>query len=447
MVKTLNIRAIAFMITFGFLFSLGLSANEAFVPDHYLSYDIKTATLHSHKIRLKDQFISWTDFVVNKPNKLLNPTLKRHNNTVNPIKNPLLHYAAYRLDYEHDLHISANVIAINQFGTFKLDTFRPESLLVPSLKRHLNWFDDSSQSVPGDHYLCYTIPPITIDNQFGFLKDQFRSRIFETLTATKFCNPAAKIHDGKQFDIVNDVEGNHLMCFDIGKRRILRFVELLNQFGNKKALVANDHEVCVPTIKIHIPTECKGSKPGDGGVCNGECPTSEICRIDAAGLCACFPEQPSCEDSTPNSDGVCNGTCTDPNAICISDSTNNKCLCVPLTPPCLDTLPDPAGVCGGSCPIGETCVVNPDQKCHCQPEITKCGLQADGQCGGECPLATDICRPMSNNSCMCSPGAILCSDSVPDPAGLCGGQCPTSQICIANLDNRCECLPVINPGR
>lgn len=44
-------------------------------PDQYLSYDIKTASLRSHKVKLRDQFISWSDFVVGKPIQLLNPTL------------------------------------------------------------------------------------------------------------------------------------------------------------------------------------------------------------------------------------------------------------------------------------------------------------------------------------------------------------------------------------
>ncbi len=429
---------------FGSIFSL---TTNAFEPDHYLSYRIKSAAIRSNKIRLQDQFIDWTDFVVSKPSQLLNPTLKRHDNKVHEIKNPRLHYADYRLRYEQDINVSANVIAINQFGTFNLKEFRPHSVLVPTEKRTFSWFGDDAKDVPGDHYLCYAIPPITVENEFGFLKDQFRSRVFEKLTATRFCNPAAKIHDGKRYDIENKEEENHLMCFDIGPRRILKVVQLLNQFGNKKALVVRDHELCVPTIKIHLPTECKGSFPDEQGVCNGDCPNpTDTCQPTATGPCECRPAQPvPCSDSTPDGEGMCNGECTAPNTVCLPDSTLTKCNCVPDLPlECADTLPNADGVCGGFCPSGENCVVNADDRCECQPEVRLCGRQDDGQCGGECPTAADVCvnNPL-NDECFCQPSITLCADSQPDPQGFCGGICPAGEACVVNADDRCQCEPEV----
>lgn len=471
------------VMTFSFIFA---SSANAFEPDHYVSYELKTASFSSYKIRLKDQFIDWTDFVVSKPHQLLNPALKRHDNKVHEINNPRLHYADYRLSFDKKINISADVIAVNQFGTFKLKNFRPYSLLVPSYKKALSLFEDGKIDVKGDHYLCYTIDPIKVEGESGFLKDQFRGRNFEKLVATRFCNPAAKIHNDKEYAIENDDEENHLMCFDIGSRQIVKIVQLLNQFGTKKALVVEDHEVCVPTVKIHLPTECKGSLPNEGGVCNGVCPNpNDTCEPTAAGPCACIPEEPTpCADTFPDplgvcggecptgevciangiedcecqpeitvcgrdEEGTCGGTCPRSTDICVSDITTNECLCLPAVNACHDSLPDPQGVCGGICPSGEICAAIADDECACKPEIIRCGLQVDGTCGGECPVATDTCEndPFTNQ-CFCAPAITLCSDSSPDPQGVCGGVCEGGQICAVNADDKCECqLDTILCGR
>jgi len=87
-------------------------------------------------------------------------------------------------------------------------------------------------------------------------------------------------------------------------------------------------------------------------------------------------------------------------------------------------------VCGGDCTNpGAKCVLNPNgTDCDCE---IPCGLNAAGQCGGECPLATQTCNfaPGSNGvlECGCHPFG----GCFPDPAtGQCGGPCP-------NADERC----------
>lgn len=382
---------------------------QAFQLDHYLSYDIKTTSSISHSIKLKDQFIDWTDFRVNKPMKLLNPAVKRHNNQVYGITNPQLHYTAYRLEGQ-DLSIIAPVIVSNQFGQFILEQFRADRLLVPTRKINFTPFDDADRidaqgfDISEDHYLCYEIPPITIATDSGFLKDQFRGRSFGNLVAKRFCNPVAKAHDGRVSEIINDIPDNHLMCFELDKTRILRVVALFNQFGAKKALVVRDDELCVPSIKMRLPELCVGSTPDNDGVCNGMCPTpSDICLPDeASGACDCFPNQPElCEDTTPDADGMCNGICDNPDDVCLPSLTSDFCQCIPTTPRiCTDTLPDPNEQCNGLCPDGEVCVVSPDLSCECQPQILPCGVMPDGQCGGLCPdnlicraiAGTDICE-------------------------------------------------------
>lgn len=398
------------LVTHVLIFSGSLFADDAqaFFPDHYLSYDLKSLAIGTHHVKLRDQFIDWTEFVVTKPLQLLNPTVKRHNNKVFEIKNPKLHYTSFELKQTTDVKVNVPVIVTNQFGTFFLNEFRPTRILAPTRKKVLTPLDLGIDSIIrddvelADHYLCYDIPPFEISTEFGFLKDQFRSRSFEGLVARRFCNPVAKIHNDQQFDIVNDVESNHLMCFALESERIFRVVRLLNQFSFKNAIILRDSELCVPSIKIKLPGECKGSHPDDNGVCNGACPApNEVCQVDpATQSCSCFPDHPpTCFDSTPDSDGVCNGTCPNPDDLCISDTTG-FCNCFPREPiPCFEATPDPAGLCGGFCPDGDVCVVNPDQKCQCQPFALPCSLGIDGQCGGVCP---------PQERCTIIPGTVTC---------------------------------------
>lgn len=265
-----------------------------FVPDHYLSYDVHTVSLHRHHISLKDRFIDWTDFVVQKPFKLLNPTVKRHNGAVYDIRDPKLHYAAYELDFDQDLFVDEKVLVINQFGQFEIDAFKVNHILVPTHKKELAAaFDDKLSDAhhrdQADHYLCYEIPPVELDLQSGFLKDQFRSRSFGKMTARHFCNPVAKKHNDRVFDIVHNDSTNHIMCFEIERESIWKAVELINQFGEKKVLVTHDDELCVPSASINIPRECSQGQPSDGGMCNGYCddPTLTCLPDTSGGGCYC----------------------------------------------------------------------------------------------------------------------------------------------------------------
>lgn len=434
-------------------FGINATENKPFQPDHYLSYNIKTGPMRSHKVSLRDQFMDWTDFIVTDPIKLLNPTLKRHNNQVFPINNPQLHYTAFQLKETAPSNISAKVLVHNQFGNFTLDKFRPDRLLAPTHKKVLSLFGSDNEATPGDHYLCYEIPPVTVTTSFGFLKDQFRSREFETtLIAKRFCNPVAKIHEDKLFEIENDDITNHLMCFELDKKRILKLVELVNQFGRKKAVVTSDDEICVPSLKIHLPVECKGSLPNDEGLCNGQCPNpDDICRAEtASGLCSCFPGHPlPCTDGIPDSQGICNGQCDDPNTICLADPASNKCNCIPTTPKfCSDGLPDPAGQCNGECPRGEACVVNTDQKCRCVPDLPPNCFDtlpdAGGQCNGDCPQGEN-CVVNADHRCGCRPEIPFCERL---PTGQCAGSCDTTaEKCgIIPGTNECGCfMSITNP--
>lgn len=345
-----------------------------FEPDHYLSYDIKAGPHRAVIVTLQDQFLGPVPFVVNKPIKLLNPALKRHNNTVIDIKYPRLHYTVYDIRLLEEISINADVLVFNQFGQFSLNEFRPSRLLAPTRKilqsSTTNPSDDTApnQSLKADHYLCYDVPPQTVNVDLVYLKDQFRSRGLQNqnLVVTRLCNPVAKRHDDKFFEILHNVETNHLLCFDIPNKEIFKIGSLIDQFGNKAAIALNDDEFCVPSVKIKLTSDqCEGSLPDFENQCNGLCPNpTDVCLPDPISqLCRCSDTIPTqCADTVPDSDGQCNGECPD-NQICIADLTNDSCQCQEITFPC--GLGED-GQCGGACPTGETCIALPGTiECEC----------------------------------------------------------------------------------
>lgn len=230
------------------------SAIEQFKPDHYISYDIKTTPFYPKTISLRDQFLGWTQFKLINPIKVLNPAVKRHNGIVYGINNEKLHYTAFRLWNDQEITVEKNVYVKNQFGEFYLNQFRPDHLLVPSHKIDFipASIDDDYTVYNSDHYLCYDIEEQQINLERGFFKDQFRGRDFVIRKATKLCNPAAKLHDDHESDIIHDVPSNHLMCFRLQRRRIFKQIALLNQFGIQKAVTINDDEICVPSTKFNL---------------------------------------------------------------------------------------------------------------------------------------------------------------------------------------------------
>lgn len=380
-----NMRAIG-MMAFYLLFSsfvfahmtplvAGPVATQIFEPDHYLSYDVQAAPHSPVRVTLRDQFIGPKDFIVEKPIKLLNPTLKRHNNQVFEIKYPKLHYTSYQLKPLEDVVINSTVLVFNQFGQFIFNEFRPSRLLAPTRKILTPLSGNPAEDLKprhtllADHYLCYDVLPQTVTTQFGYLRDQFRARTFENLIVRRLCNPVAKRHANRDFDIIHNNETNHLLCFELPKKRILKFASLVDQFGAKGAVFLNDDELCVPSIKFKLSGgECEGSLPDFDGQCNGSCPTpSQICLPDpATQLCRCADEVPSqCVDTTPGSDGQCNGECP-PNQLCVADLTNDSCQCQEILEPCAISAD---GICGGSCPAGEICINIPGANdCDCVAE-------------------------------------------------------------------------------
>ncbi len=95
--------------------------------------------------------------------------------------------------------------------------------------------------------------------------------------------------------------------------------------------------------------------------------------------------------------------------------------------------------CDGECPDPtEDCEPANDGTARCVCK-TPCGRQADGSCGGDCAVATDLCQLNSAGECDCGPAAQACADAV---APQCAGDCPIpGTVCEPILGTTlCDCV-------
>lgn len=308
------------------LLASSLTAN-GIVPfdNHYLSYELSignNSLIKNKNVVLWDQFIGQnTPLTYNlvRAKWLLNPITKRHNGAVSGDYLRPVHYTGYLINPTSNpaQNFDYTVDVYNQFGSFVLNAFTPEYLLVPSFKNRVpvvttgngptspltfaseverfEWEAQQTILDEHNHYLCYKTNVISASGQNGFLRDQFRSRPFNELHTAHLCNPVNKSHDGRTFPIVDSEK--HLMCFDLGVKASFKSPVLLaNQFGRGYATTFIDDEICVPTSKVPRPPEgdlCQGSltRPPNNvnGTCNGTCPTlGNICvPLAQTGTCHC----------------------------------------------------------------------------------------------------------------------------------------------------------------
>jgi hypothetical protein len=97
--------------------------------------------------------------------------------------------------------------------------------------------------------------------------------------------------------------------------------------------------------------------------------------------------------------------------------------------------------CNGLCPDpAEKCTPIPGTgSCECTPTGHPCGIDADGLCSGDCPVATEVCRTFANG-CDCVEYTPPCNES---GAPMCSGPCEASnEICTYDdVTGVCYCDP------
>jgi len=245
-------------------------------PDHFLSYPIDSLIrLPRRVVNLDDQFIQPTDFDLRKAVRLLNPAIKIHDGQINKPQRPNTHYLAIIVTPREDINLDEEEtewLVFNQFRKHKLNIpddlieddngdFKIE-LLVPSVKKACPAGDcigdNCDDCFPdGDHYLCYKIDVEESRCPIGdvSLSDQFiDDRIIDQLIPKRFCNPVRKIFNGET-TIAQNEETNHLVCYEVETHETPeRFIEVLNQLGEFKALVNENDEICLPSTKVIFPS-------------------------------------------------------------------------------------------------------------------------------------------------------------------------------------------------
>ncbi len=253
-------------------------------PDHYLSYKARQSNLFAYfksfRVRLADQFEEG-EFIVRGPRRLMNPAEKKRvvdqEEEVTPINDPVTHLVGYgiRKPYGAPAHLPQTFIEVeNQFGTVFVDTVRPVSLLVPSLKDLEAPIPDEDlpETFPADHFKCYEVAlsegapafepaEVTLTDQFN----EPEGKKFSVRRPKWLCNPVEKEVKGEVTEIQNPEA--HLMCYAVREVRekidffdfsslfrlyhgpVAKGVHVNNQFGPLELDAMEERELCVPSTK------------------------------------------------------------------------------------------------------------------------------------------------------------------------------------------------------
>jgi hypothetical protein len=208
-------------------------------------------------VQLSDQFESATVDLL-KPYHVCTPTDVNDEGTIDEAT----HLMSYVIRQQQP-HVRRTAIRVTNFlEEVRVDTLRPELLLVPTSKRLVL----PAPAAPNpathtvDHYKCYRVkvtpgtPKAAIDRKIT-IEDQFTVRkIYSLKLPRHLCLPVDKNGEGiKNPDV-------HLLCYK-GKRARgeINFVPRKglftnNQLGPLRMDALKEHEFCIPTRKSLSPS-------------------------------------------------------------------------------------------------------------------------------------------------------------------------------------------------
>lgn len=230
--------------------------------DHFLCYrgQFNPNTAVGANIALKDQFAQQpVAHTVGAPQWFCNPTDKNHPGVgVFPIVHTNNHLTAYRLNGK----VPAKRLRVkNQFQT-ATSTSPPNLVTDPGTtqqpKRPLILAPTRKAPHPRpaniDHFKCYPTQPVAV-NQPVQVRDQFsqQPQQITVLNAVLICNPAAKKHGTRTFQIQHP--NQHLVCYTTTTAAPQPPValQLRNQFGQRQLNVTQRFLLCVPSRKTVVP--------------------------------------------------------------------------------------------------------------------------------------------------------------------------------------------------
>jgi hypothetical protein len=245
---------------FGDQRSMGFRINgeATALPGHFLCYKAKTtprtAKLVPGVVDLADQFGSGTADA-KKVASLCVPADKNGGG----IADPDTHLKGYTIVRKPKPAAVLDLEVTNQFGTLRLDTIKPDRLLVPAAKDLDNPVvgpDNASHDV--DHYQCYKVKVTPGTPKFEptrvTVADQFTTaaKTVDVKQPTRLCNPV-----DKNGESIKNPDG-HLLCYQATgasgqpKHTPRIGVHVGDQFGGEQLNTVKEEEVCVPSTKSGI---------------------------------------------------------------------------------------------------------------------------------------------------------------------------------------------------
>ncbi|MGH9427991.1 MAG: DUF7450 family protein, partial [Terriglobia bacterium] len=149
-----------------------------------------------------------------------------------------------------------NLTVENQFGSFQVDTLKPNRLLVPTAK---SLSGPAPMPTPGiDHFKCYSVritprtPKFPKDIQVSVV-DQFQQpTLYDVVKPIRLCAPVNKDNESPGAE----THSGHLMCYQVkpareqSKHVRVPNIYTNNQFGPELLDTLKEEELCVPSQKI-----------------------------------------------------------------------------------------------------------------------------------------------------------------------------------------------------
>jgi len=299
-----RIIAAAFLLAWRLLATNAAAADPPGAPDdHFVCYKAKTTTgtaKFQPRTALLADAIEGLTFDVLRPMQICSPADHQGEGVVDAAT----HLESYKIRAlsGSPKHVpQTNLKVVNQFGSIRVDTIRPDSLLVPTAQATTPPTTPPFASHGVDHYKCYKVK--VTKGTARFPKGVQRTfadtlvpgaKLFDVKTPRRLCVPVSQ-----DLQPVKSSSG-HLLCYKAkpakGEPKHLPIAGRLtaNVFGAESIDTRKEDEICVPSIVNPIcgdgvrndaSEECDGA---DDDACPGTCTP----------LCACPDPHPFVIDPT-----------------------------------------------------------------------------------------------------------------------------------------------------
>jgi hypothetical protein len=219
---------------------------RTFAPglDHFLSYRINNPQPISVTL---DDVLDTGTYTSPKAVRFLVPADKKNEGMTDPVT----HLTGYKLTGPYTPY--SGIAAVNQFGSFSLETRASVMLLVPTAKTMPPAAPPTAEPItPVDHYRCVkarlTSGSFNPPNAQANAVDQFGTRKLTVKKPKVLCVATDKNGEGI------DTPDQHLLCHPVKPKQphLVTGAQTIDQFGSRIVDPRKERELCVPT-SIYVP--------------------------------------------------------------------------------------------------------------------------------------------------------------------------------------------------